>query len=77
MLIYNTQELLDVEVVGSEDNLKEHLLINGDELLVPFADIGGALASVVLSLVSIGCWQRLATMMCAILKNLVLGVRTK
>jgi hypothetical protein len=35
------QEWLDVKIVGCEDNLKEHLLINGHEFLVPLADICG------------------------------------
>jgi len=36
------QEWLDVKIVGCEDYLKEHLLINGHKLLVPLADSCGA-----------------------------------
>jgi len=43
----NIQERLDIEVVGSQDNLKEHLLIHADELVVPFTDLGSSFASVV------------------------------
>ena len=35
----DSQQRLDIKVIGSENDLKEHLLIDGDELLVPFADI--------------------------------------
>lgn len=35
---------LDVEVVGCEDDLKEHLLIDLDELGVPVRDVGSASA---------------------------------
>lgn len=41
------QQWLDVEVVGGEDDLKEHLLVDVDELLVPFGDLGRLLAGVV------------------------------
>jgi hypothetical protein len=37
---------LDVHVVGSEDNLKEHLLVDLHELLVPLLNVGGLLAGV-------------------------------
>lgn len=67
------QEGLDVEVVGSEDDLEEHLLVYGDELLVPFADIGGAFSGLVLVLVCIGRRERLATVVLAVLKNLWKG----
>lgn len=66
----NVQELLDIQIVGSEDNLKQHLLIYSDEFLVPFTDIGCALASVVLALVIITGREWLATVMCAVFKNL-------
>lgn len=45
-----SQEGLDVEIVGGEDNLKEHLLVNSDELLIPFTDIRRPLARVILLL---------------------------
>ena len=42
------QEWFDVEVVCSQNDLKEHLLIYCNELLIPLADVGGALASFIL-----------------------------
>ena len=45
--IEDAQERLDVQVVGGEDNLEEHLLVDGDELLVPLRDVGRTLARVV------------------------------
>lgn len=42
------QQRLDIEVVGGEDDFEKHLLINGDELLIPFADICGAFAGLIL-----------------------------
>lgn len=37
---------LDVHVVGGEDDLEEHLLVDLHELLVPLLDVGGLLAGV-------------------------------
>lgn len=74
-LASNIEEGLDVEVVGSEDDLEEHLLVYGDELLVPFADIGGAFSGLVLVLVCIGRRERLATVVLAVLKNLLQDAR--
>jgi hypothetical protein len=65
----DAQQGLDVEVVGGEDNLEQHLLINGDELLVPFADIGRSLP-VLVRVGLIGGRQGLATVVLAILQNL-------
>ena len=45
-LTANIQELLDVEIVGSEDDLEEHLLIDIHELLIPLLDLGGLAAGV-------------------------------
>ena len=45
-----SQERLDVEIVGGEDDLKKHLLVDGDKLLVPLADVGRPLAGVILLL---------------------------
>ena len=47
------QQRLDIEVVGSQDNLEQHFLIDANELLVPFADVGCPLAGLVLVLISI------------------------
>lgn len=61
------QQWLDVQIVGSEDDLEEHLLVYGDELLVPLADFSRSLSNVVLS-VSYG--HRVCAMMLAVLENL-------
>jgi hypothetical protein len=65
------QKRFDIEVVRSEDDLEQHLLVDGDEFLIPLADVSGAFAGLVLALISIGRGQRLATVVLAVLKNLV------
>ena len=65
----DAQQRLDVEVVGGQDDFKKHLLINCDKLLVPFANIGCPL-SVLVRVCFVGGWQRLATMVLAVLQNL-------
>lgn len=45
-LAADVEEGLDVEVVGGEDDLKQHLLVDLHELLVPLLDVGGLLAGV-------------------------------
>lgn len=64
------QQRLDIQVVCSKDNLKQHFLINGDELLVPFANIRCAFACLVLTCFRVSRRKRLSTMMLAILENL-------
>lgn len=49
----HAQQRLDVEIIGGEDDLEQHFLINANELLVPLADISRPLASLVLILISI------------------------
>ena len=44
------KEVLDIEVVRGDDDLDEHLLVDGDEVLDPFAYVRWSLASVVLLL---------------------------
>ena len=66
-LAANIKEGLDVEVVGGQDNLKQHFLIDTNELLVPLADVGCPLASLVLILICICRGQGLATMVLAVL----------
>ena len=67
--IFDSQERLDVEVVGREDDLEEHLLVHGDELLVPLADVSSALARIiVICRVSGGQW--LAPVVLAVLEDL-------
>jgi len=65
----DAQQRLYVEIVSSQDDLKQHLLINGDKLLVPFADVSCSL-SVFVRVGLIGSRQRLATVVLAILQNL-------
>jgi hypothetical protein len=67
----NKQKRFDIEIVGGENDLKQHLLINGDELLVPFVDVSGAFAGLVLVGIRLCCRKRLATVMFAIFKNLL------
>jgi hypothetical protein len=45
-LAADVEESLDVHVVGGEDDLEEHLLIDLHELLVPLFNVGGLLAGV-------------------------------
>ena len=66
----DSQEGLNVEVVGREDDLKEHLLIDGDELLVPFANVSCSFSRIILVRIRIGCGQRLALVVLAILEDL-------
>lgn len=42
----NIEERLDVHVVGGEDDLEQHLLVDLHEFLVPFLDVGGLLAGI-------------------------------
>jgi hypothetical protein len=67
----NKQKRFDIEIVGGENDLKQHLLINCDELLVPFVDISSAFAGLVLIGIRLWCGQRLATVMFAIFKDLL------
>lgn len=39
-----TPTRLDVEVVGGEDDLEKHLLVDVNELLVPIRDLGRLLS---------------------------------
>jgi hypothetical protein len=64
------QKRLDIQVVGRQNDLEQHLLVNGDELLVPFADVCRALAGLILILVGVGSRQGLSTMVLAILQDL-------
>ncbi len=63
------QQWLDIEVVGREDDLEKHLLVNRNEFLVPLADISGSLARVLI-VGGVGGWQRLATVVLAVLEDL-------
>ena len=66
----NLQQWLDIKVVGCENNLEEHLLIDRDELLVPFANVRRPLAGLVLVLLCICRRERLATVVLAVFEHL-------
>ena len=69
----DSQEGLDIQVVRSEDDLKEHLLVDGDEFLVPLADVRRPLARLVLVLLRVCGGQGLAPVVLAVFKNLTCG----
>lgn len=66
----DSQQRLDIKVIGSENDLKEHLLIDGDELLVPFANVSCSFSRIILVRIRIGCGQRLALVVLAIFEDL-------
>ena len=41
------QEGLDIQVVGGEDDLEKHLLVDSDEFLIPLANVRRPLARIV------------------------------
>jgi len=53
-LAADVEERLNVQVVGSQDNLEQHLLVNLHKLLVPLIDVGGLAAIVVVIGSSLG-----------------------
>lgn len=67
----DVQKGFDVKIVSGKNNLEEHLLINCDEFLVPFANIRCSFARFILALVCVWSRQRLTTMVFAVLENLV------
>ena len=54
-LAADIQESFDVHVIGSEDDLEEHLLVNLHELLIPLLNISGLLTGI--GIVFIGRWR--------------------
>jgi hypothetical protein len=65
----NLQEGFDIKVICSKDNLKEHLLVDGDKFLIPLANVCGAFARFVRwGLIAGG--EGLCLMVIAILKDL-------
>lgn len=70
MLEFGAQKRFYIEIVGGEDNLKQHLLVHGDEPLVPFRNICCSFTSFVLILVRVCTWQWLSTMVFAVLEDL-------
>jgi hypothetical protein len=69
-LAADVEERLDVEVVGGQNDLKEHLLVDLHELLVPFLNVGGLAARVVL----VTSGGRIVTVVCAPFKDLCQNV---
>lgn len=63
----HSQEPLNIQIIRSEDNLKDHLLIQLHELLVPFRNPPRPLAVVYRLL---GGWVGIRTMVFAVLKDL-------
>jgi hypothetical protein len=72
-LAADVEERLDVEVVGCQDDLEEHLLVDLDELGVPVRDVGCASAR--LLGVICGC-GRVAAVVRAVLEDLLRSSRT-
>lgn len=70
----HSQEGLDVEVVCGENDLKQHLLVDSDKLLIPFTDVCRALACLVLGLVRVCAGKRLPAVMFAVLQDLTESV---
>ena len=66
----DSQEGLDIQIVRSEDDLEEHLLVDGDEFLVPLADVRRPLARLVLVLLRVCGGQGLAPVVLTVFKNL-------
>jgi len=62
----SVQQRRDVEVIGCKDNFKKHLLIDGDEFLVPFTDLRRS------PFYCPGRRKGLATMVFAVCENLMI-----
>lgn len=69
--VENSQEGLDVEVVGSENDLEQHLLVDLNEFLVPLGDVGGTLAGIIVGRIGISRGERIIAVMIAILEDLI------
>lgn len=66
-LAADIKEGLDIQIIGRQDNLKEHLLIYINELLIPITNISGSL-SILFSV--IGRWCRISTVMSTVFEDL-------
>lgn len=66
-LAADIKQCLNIHVVGSEDNLEKHFLVDLHELLVPVLDVGGLLARV--GIVVLG-WGGVVLVVLAPLENL-------
>lgn len=69
----SSQKGFDIKVVGSKNNLKEHLLVHGDKLLVPFADISSSLAGLILTRLGVSGGEDLVSVLLAVLQDLGLA----
>jgi len=69
----SSQKGFDIKIVGSKDNLKEHLLVYSDELLIPLADIGSSLASLILIRLGVNRRKGLVSVLLAVLQDLKLA----
>jgi hypothetical protein len=69
------QQRLDIEVICCENDLKQHFLINSDELLIPLRNVGCPLAGLILALVGVGGGKRLATVVFTVLEDLAPRLR--
>lgn len=67
-LASNVEKRLDVEVIGGKDYLEEHLLINIDELLVPFGDVCRPLSRL---FGVFSAWCGVSSVVLAVLQNLL------
>ena len=66
-LASDVQQRFNVEIVGSQDDLKEHFLVDIDEFGVPIANLGGTLSGLFRF---IGRGRRIAAVMGAIFQYL-------
>lgn len=65
------EQRLNVQVVGSEDDLEQHFLVDLDELAVPFRDVDVSSSGLLGSVVCIGRrWQGVVLVVFAPFKNL-------
>jgi len=70
----SSQKGFDIMVVGSKNNLKEHLLVHGDELLVPLADISSSFAGFILTRLGVSGGEGLISVLLAVLQDLELAI---
>jgi len=64
------QQRLDIQIVSGKNDFEKHLLIDSDELLVPFANVRCAFARLILASFRFGRGERLTTVVLAVLKDL-------
>ena len=66
-LAADIEEALNVQVIGSQDNLKEHFLVHLDELGIPFRNVSGTAPHLVRL---IGLCRRVIAVVAAVFKHL-------